>query len=183
TISPAQIRLNLVPQAGFFEAVKLSGGASESVRPAAGPLPGGHTGHIELVPTETDQPYTVMGNWSDISVSASVLVPSVNSTTGIFVAARIDQAAAVLSKPKASSCGCFRLATSMPSNQEDQRRQFFVYGYDAWVKLTLNLQSGKYNGKDWKPNCRELGDAAWQHAKHRFRRRRLPADVCLRDVC
>uniref|UniRef100_A0A1I8FD12 COBRA-like protein n=1 Tax=Macrostomum lignano TaxID=282301 RepID=A0A1I8FD12_9PLAT len=134
---PGSNPLNLVPQAGFFEAVKLSGGASEvSAQPQA--LCQVVTlATLNWCPLRLTSPYTVMGNWNFCCCPA------------------LTKADAVLSKPKASSCGCFRLATSMPfTNDLAQTKKIkggsFVYGYDAWVKLTLTLQSGKYNGKDWK---------------------------------
>ncbi|PAA51795.1 hypothetical protein BOX15_Mlig005578g1 [Macrostomum lignano] len=142
----------LTPQAGFFEAIKLSGGASEvSAQPQA--LCQVVTlATLNWCPLRLTSPYTVMGNWSDISVSASVLVPSVNSTTGIFVAARIDQGGCGAFQAKGLFLWLFPASNQYAvTNDLAQTKKIkggsFVYGYDAWVKLTLTLQSGKYTAK------------------------------------
>uniref|UniRef100_A0A1I8F6W7 REJ domain-containing protein n=1 Tax=Macrostomum lignano TaxID=282301 RepID=A0A1I8F6W7_9PLAT len=109
----------------LFEAVKLSGGASE----------------VSAQPQALCQVVTLATlNWSDISVSASVLVPSVNSTTGIFVAARIDKGGCAQTKKIKGGSFCLWLRCLGEVDAEFAERQV--------------------HGKDWKPNCRELGDAA-----------------------
>ncbi|PAA62362.1 hypothetical protein BOX15_Mlig000813g1 [Macrostomum lignano] len=156
---PGSNPLNLVPQVGSFEIVD----SPPTVGNGRSIIDNYNVNKQCLMQTvlqqpvdwcKQSQPIAVIGNynWSDISVSASVLVPSVNSTTGIFVAARIDQGGCGAFQAKGLFLWLFPASNQYAvTNDLAQTKKIkggsFVYGYDAWVKLTLTLQSGKYTAK------------------------------------